>query len=97
MADRLLELLQQQEARLVGSPKPRYLEAMVATRGTVADVLLMRQLDPVSSVFQTYNVAVDGTTLIPRTVYSGAPGYSDALERYVFIDYLEEDYLDPQF
>jgi len=91
MADKLLELLQQQEARLGGSPKPRYLEAMVATRGTVADVVFMRQLEPVSSVFQTYNVAVNGTNLIPRTVYSGTP------ERYLFIDYLEEDYLDPQF
>ena len=91
MADRLLELLQQQEARLGSSPKPRYLEAMVATRGTVADVVFMRQLEPVSSIFQTYNVAVDGTNLSPRTVYGGGP------ERYLFIDYLEEDYLDPQF
>ena len=91
MADKLVKLLQQQEARLGGSPKPRYLEAMVATRGTVAEVVYMRQLEPVSSVFQTYNVAVNGTNLIPRTVYSGTP------ERYLFIDYLEEDYLDPQF
>jgi len=92
MADRLLELLQQQEARLGGPPKPRYLEAMVATRGTVADVLLMRQLDPVSNVFQTYNVAVDGTTLAPRTGWTGVSG-----DRYTLIGYIDDDYFDPEF
>ncbi len=86
MADRLLELLQQQEARLGGSPKPRYLEAMVATRGTVADVLLMRQLDPVSNVVQVYNVAVDGTSIAPKTTYGGSP------EQYILADYIDEDY-----
>lgn len=94
MADKLLKLLQQQEARLGGSPKPRYLEAMVATRGTVADVVFMRQLEPVSSVFQTYNVAVDGTTLIPKSNFTGV---GIPVDYYTFIDYLEDDYFDPQF
>jgi hypothetical protein len=91
MADRLLELLQQQEARLGGPRKPRYLEAMVATGGTVADVVFMRQLDPVSNVFQTYNVAVDGTTYSPAFKFAGTQ------QRYVYFDYQDEDYVDPQF
>lgn len=94
MADKLLELLQQQEARLGGPPKPRYLEAMVATRGTVADVLFMRQLDPVSNVLQSYIIPVDGTTLIPKTNFGGE---GIAVDYYTFIDYLEDDYFDPQF
>lgn len=94
MADRLLELLRKREAASATAKlqTPRYMDAMVFSKGTVADINQIRTIDNISSISsQAFNVSVDGTTLNPRTTWAGVP------ERYTLIDYLEDDYFDPEF
>lgn len=94
MADRLLELLKKREASSATAKlqTPRYLDAMVLSKGTVADINQIRTIDTVSALtLQVLNVSVDGTTVNPRTAWTGVP------DRYTLIDYMEDDYFDPQF
>lgn len=94
MADRLLELLKKREASSATAKlqTPRYLDAMVLSKGTVADINQIRTIDTVSALtLQVLNVSVDGTAINPRTAFSGVP------DRYTLIDYMEDDYFDPQF
>ena len=94
MADRLLELLKKREASSATAKlqTPRYLDAMVLSKGTVADINQIRTIDTVSALtLQVLNVSVDGTTVNPRTTWTGVP------DRYTLIDYMEDDYFDPQF
>lgn len=94
MADRLLELLQKRQASSATAnlQAPKYLDAMVLSKGTVADIGEFRPVESIPApTSQAYNVAVLGTTINPRTVYGGTP------DRYLYIDYLDEDYMDPEF
>ena len=95
MADRLLELLRKREAGSATAKlqTPRYMDAMVFSKGSVDDINKLRFLDAnPSNVIQSYNVAVDpNSTLSPRTTWS-----SIGPERYLLFDYQEEDYLDPE-
>jgi hypothetical protein len=94
MADRLLELLRKREASgtVARIQTPKYLDAMVLSKGAVADI---NQLRPVESIpnlpVQKLNVAVDGTTYSPIFKFAGPQ------QRYVYFDYQDEDYVDPQF
>jgi len=95
MADRLLELLRKREASGVTAKlqTPRYLDAMVLSKGTVDNIGNLRVIDnSPSDVIQVYNVAVDpNSQLIPRSKWN-----SPAPERYLLFDYQEEDYVDPE-
>lgn len=94
MADRLLELLQKRQASGTAPSlqAPKYLDAMVLSKGTVANIGEFRPVESIPGpTSQAYNVAVLGTTINPRTVFGGSPN------RYLAIDYLEEDYFDPEF
>lgn len=68
------------------------MDAMVLSKGTVADI---NQFRPVESIagpsVQSYNVAVDGTQVSPAFKHAGSN------ERYIYIDYQFEDYVDPLF
>jgi hypothetical protein len=94
MADRLLDLLKKRETSS-GTAKlqtPKYMDAMVLSKGTVADINQIRTVDTISTLtLQVFNVSVDGTTVNPRTAWTGVP------DRYTLIDYLQDDYFDPQF
>jgi len=95
MADKLLELLRKREASGATAKlqTPRYMEAMVLSKGTVEDIDKLRFLEPnTSNVIQTHNIAVDSKAQIaPRTIWS-----SKAPDRYLLFDYQEEDYVDPE-
>lgn len=94
MADRLLELLRKRETSgaVARIQTPKYLDAMVLSKGTVADINQLRPVDSIpSSPVQKLNVAVDGTTYIPTFKFAGNQ------QRYVYFDYQDEDYVDPQF
>jgi len=90
MADRLLELLRGRETSgaFAKLQTPRYMDAMVLSRGTVADITTLRQPEAKPNVFQTYSVAVNGTTISPRVNFSGPP------EFYLEFDYVEDDFVD---
>jgi len=94
MADRLLELLQKRQTSGTAASlqTPKYLDAMVLSKGTVANIGEFRPVESIPGpTSQVYNVAVLGTTIIPKSTFGGSP------DRYVFIDYLDDDYLDPEF
>lgn len=90
MADRLLELLRGRETSgaFAKLQTPRYMDAMVLSRGTVADITTLRQPEASLNVFQTYNVAVNGTTVSPKVNFGGQP------ELFLALDYLENDFVD---
>jgi len=94
MADRLLDLLRKREISSATAKLqvPKYMDAMGLSKGTVADINQIRTIDTVSALtLQVLNVSVDGTAINPRTTFLGAP------DRYTLIDYMEDDYFDPQF
>jgi hypothetical protein len=94
MADRLLELLRKREAGSATAKlqTPRYMDAMVLSKGTVADINQLRPIDAIPApVLQLLNVAVDGTRVSPAFKFAGTQ------QRYVYFDYQDEDYVDPQF
>lgn len=90
MADRLLELLKGRETSgaFAKLQTPRYMDAMVLSRGTVADITALRQPEAAPNVFQTFNTAVNGTTISPKFNYGGQP------ELFLALDYLDNDFVD---
>ena len=90
MADKLLELLKRRETSgAFGEPHPpKYMDAMVLSRGTVADINFLLKPETKSNVFQTYNVAVNGTSINSKTNFSVPPVL------FLALDYLENDFVD---
>lgn len=90
MADRLLELLRGREASgaFAKLQTPRYMDAMVLSRGTVADITALRQPEAAPNVFQTFNTSVNGTTISPKFNFGGQP------ELFLALDYLDNDFVD---
>lgn len=64
------------------------MDAMVLSRGTVADITALRQPEAAPNVFQTFNTAVNGTTISPKFNFGGQP------ELFLALDYLENDFVD---
>jgi hypothetical protein len=94
MADRLLELLRKRETSgaVARIQTPRYMDAMVLSKGTIADINQLRPIEAITGPsVQSYNVAVDGTQVSPAFKFAGSN------ERYVYFDYQDEDYVDPLF
>ena len=96
MADRLLELLRKRETggATAKLQTPRYMDAMVLSKGSIDDVNKLRFVDPnTANVIQALNIATTpAAKIVPRTTWS-----STGTERYLLFDYQDEDYLDPQF
>lgn len=90
MADRLLELLRGRETSgaFAKLQTPRYMDAMVLSRGTVADITTLRQPEVAPNVFQTFNTAINGTIISSKFNFGSQP------ELFLALDYLENDFVD---